>query len=410
MNTVAQQLFDFLTDMFYSPTKASLDMDALPTDFQELGRGLQYLQKCIAEATQLSHALAKGDLNYAFLPPPENEMAAPLKGLHASLKHLTWQTQQVAMGDYEQHINFMGEYADAFNTMIQQLDQRRTALLMEIERNQQKVVELKQSNRLLETVARQIPNWIIVVDIASKQWLFSNRDVRQMLLDAKEDGMFYDWLNQQIADIKNHALPLTTELELPLDDGMQSFHIDVQAIHWQEKDALAFVLTDVSQEKAQIRSLSNYAYYDALTDLPNRRYSMIVLDEWLAQKREFCLCFIDLDNLKHVNDTYGHDQGDQYLLSVVECLHMNFPDAVLSRIGGDEFMLLLPNTFDGDVIEQLNSLRFLMFEENPHPYIQSFSYGVVCVLANNILTASELLHNADSHMYDFKRNYKSHYI
>ena len=58
------------------------------------------------------------------LPSPDNEIAASLKSLHASLKHLTWQAQQVAKGDYNQRVDFMGDFSIAFNNMIEQLNQR----------------------------------------------------------------------------------------------------------------------------------------------------------------------------------------------------------------------------------------------------------------------------------------------
>ncbi|MDR3255153.1 MAG: response regulator [Synergistaceae bacterium] len=102
-------------------------MKELPSGCQNLGKGLKYFSECIHEMRSFASSLAKGDLSLK-LPSPGNEMAAPLKALHASLKHLTWQTQQVAKGDYQQRVKFMGDFAESFNTMIKQLENRLTEL------------------------------------------------------------------------------------------------------------------------------------------------------------------------------------------------------------------------------------------------------------------------------------------
>ena len=124
MDPVAKILFDYLRDVIYSPARAALDVDRLPEDFRDVGEGLKYLAGCVFEAKNLAHALSKGDLDSP-LPSPGNEIAAPLKALHASLKHLSWQSQQIAKGDYRQRVQFMGDFAAAFNTMVQQLEERR---------------------------------------------------------------------------------------------------------------------------------------------------------------------------------------------------------------------------------------------------------------------------------------------
>jgi signal transduction histidine kinase/CheY-like chemotaxis protein len=117
-----------LRDVLYRPAKAELSLGLLPDDFRELGQGLKYLAECIAETRELANALSKGNLD-SKLPSPNNEMASPLKALYASLKHLAWQTQQVARGDYKQRVDFMGDFANAFNSMIEQLDCQRADLI-----------------------------------------------------------------------------------------------------------------------------------------------------------------------------------------------------------------------------------------------------------------------------------------
>jgi signal transduction histidine kinase/ActR/RegA family two-component response regulator len=123
LQALDEYLFKYLRDVMYAPSKASLDLRRIPDDLQTLGKGLQFFCECAMESASLAKSLSKGVLGVP-LPSRQNEMAAPLKSLHATLSHLTWQTQQVAKGDYSQRVNFMGDFADAFNTMIQQLDER----------------------------------------------------------------------------------------------------------------------------------------------------------------------------------------------------------------------------------------------------------------------------------------------
>ena len=127
---VAEILFNYLHDIIYKPSEASLDIECLPEAFGDFGRGLQYFGSILSEMRTLAKELANGNLNCT-LPSRTNEIASPLKTLHASLRHLTWQTQQVAMGDYKQRVSFMGDFSTAFNNMIEQLEQRQKITLDE---------------------------------------------------------------------------------------------------------------------------------------------------------------------------------------------------------------------------------------------------------------------------------------
>ena len=131
LKPVADILFSYLRDIIYKPSGASLNVELLPDAFADFGKGLQYLGSIISETRDFAKELAVGNLNCA-PPPPANEIASPLKMLHSSLRHLTWQTQQVAKGDYNQRVNFMGDFSLAFNNMVELLEKRRKINLDEI--------------------------------------------------------------------------------------------------------------------------------------------------------------------------------------------------------------------------------------------------------------------------------------
>jgi PAS domain S-box-containing protein len=150
-------LFDYIRDLIYNPAHAALEVKELPPDFHDLGEGLRYLGECILETRKFANALSRGELNEES-PSRSNEIAAPLKSLQSSLQHLTWQTQQVAMGDYQQHVDFMGDFSRAFNTMIQQLEERRQKDVAAKSKLQQHI------NLLLEN----FPDIVLLFDIEGK--------------------------------------------------------------------------------------------------------------------------------------------------------------------------------------------------------------------------------------------------
>ena len=124
----------------------------------------------------------------------------------------------------------------------------------------------------------------------------------------------------------------------------------------------------------------------------------------------FVLCFVDIDWLKYVNDVFGHKEGDRYLHRVAGLLQFFSEDACVSRLGGDEFMVLASGFTEAAAETRLAALRD-SFDSVDYTtkggkiisYPRSVSYGVVEVKADNMLTAGDLLSLADDRMYAYKR-------
>jgi len=398
MNSAAEILQGYLKQVMHDPESAVLNVGELPEEFQELGNSMVAFCKCLADNARLAKGISKGNLNVK-LPRPDNELAAPLKALHASLRHLTWQTQQVAMGDYRQRVDFMGDFSDAFNTMIEQLDRRRTVLLEQIR-------TMMQSRSLYEMLAKQIEQQIIVTDADTSDILFVSSASND--LPVSDDGAteLLAWLKRQTDAMRGKSDIYVTELELPADGGKtQNFSVSVHPLRWDQYNAMAFVLADISAEREQMRKLQNIANFDTLTQLNNRRYGMETLEKWIAEKRSFALCFIDMDDLKQVNDRYGHEEGDRYIMAMSGAM-LNFsPNAVVCRIGGDEFMLLVENWDAEAAAQRMEQLRGSLVTAGAN-YDRSMSYGVISVGPDNTMQAGDLLAAADEKMYEYKRDYK----
>jgi diguanylate cyclase (GGDEF)-like protein len=401
-------LFAYLRDVVKNPAAASLDLQKLPESFQKLGKGLQYLVLCLTETIVLAKSLSQGDLNGPW-PSKGNDMASALKGLHATLKHLTWQTQQIAKGDYTHRVSFMGDFSIAFNSMVEQLDERREALLNEIETSHKKTIALALNNEFFERVTGQMSQWIVVINRDSREWVYANHDAEEILADSRMKRKLKLWMSEQCGVDSSEVGKNSAEFDLVSGAVRQSFSVTIHPISWHEREALAFVFTDISSAKERLHKLEEIAYRDTLTKAYNRHFGMEVLNEWLADRVPFIICFVDMDNLKFVNDKYGHSEGDNYIIRVAELLREFSAEALICRLGGDEFMILAQNWDEVSSVAHLERLRGCLLEYNDKPeafYINSISYGVVGVDADNTLSATELLGTADERMYNYKKAHK----
>jgi len=405
MDPVAEILFNYLRNAIYEPAKAKLDVESLPEGFRDLAKGLLFFVECTRETADIARDLSRGNL-YGAQPSQGNEVAAPLKTLCASLRHLTWQAKQVAQGDYNQKVDFMGEFAEAFNVMTEQLNVRQTALVGEIESGKRKMRALEQSKNLFEAISKQVPQWIIVVD-KTGVLRYINHPASDMLLDRIFEERLYGWLEQQVKTAK--LVPRNESLELFGNAKEQFFHVLVHELQWDEHESFVFILTDISSSRARMKKLEGMAYQDPLTKTYNRNYGMELLSEWLENRNTFICCFVDIDNLKYVNDKFGHGEGDNYILTVAKILRRFADNAIVCRLGGDEFMLLAVDWTADDACRRHEALRneLIALKTNAEiPYRHSISYGVVEIGADNSLTAGELLRKADEKMYEYKRAHK----
>ena len=112
-------------------------------------------------------------------------------------------------------------------------------------------------------------------------------------------------------------------------------------------------LRDISERKKQEETIKHMAFHDTLTDLPNRKLYMQHLQRDLERAKRknemLAVMFLDLDNFKVVNDSLGHDVGDKLLKEVARRLAGSLRKSdVVSRLGGDEFTILLPSLSNPD--------------------------------------------------------------
>ncbi len=182
-------------------------------------------------------------------------------------------------------------------------------------------------------------------------------------------------------------------------------------------DHFVSVFSDITLRKNHEQALKKIAYFDELTGLPNRTLLSDRMSQGIAQTQRnentMSVCFLDLDGFKEVNDTFGHAVGDKLLIEVTHrisnCLRKI---DTLSRIGGDEFVLLLLDLSHAD--EFINSVERIL-DVLQQPFLIegdtitiSVSIGVT-LFPENDNDADTLLRHADQAMYMAKQKGKNQY-
>ncbi len=193
-------------------------------------------------------------------------------------------------------------------------------------------------------------------------------------------------------------------------DG-QIAYIQWSARWSEDHNVRVAVARDITKHKQLLEQLQHIAFYDPLTQLPNRALFEDRLQQSLARARReqgmLALCFVDLDKFKEVNDQYGHAAGDLCLTKVAELLlHSVRETDTVARLGGDEFVIVMDAvTEQSAVLSSLHNLLLKLqqpFVFEQHQLQLSASIGIALFPAHGQDQAS-LLAAADRAMYKAKQ-------
>lgn len=197
--------------------------------------------------------------------------------------------------------------------------------------------------------------------------------------------------------------------------------VNVQSVPSPDSDATGRlwngVVIDMTEQKVAEEKINQLAYYDALTQLPNRRLLRERLEKAISKSVEgeeyAALLFIDVDRFKQLNDSYGHAQGDLMLQQIGSRLHNLVRDRdTVSRLGGDEFVVLLSRlTNDADkaaaevevVLQKIERLLSQPFEFGQQAARITLSTGITLIDGRE-LDIDAILQQADQAMYRAKES------
>lgn len=174
-------------------------------------------------------------------------------------------------------------------------------------------------------------------------------------------------------------------------------------------------IRDITTRRNAEEAINKLAFYEPLTGLPNRRLFLDRLNQAFAhsarEENYGAIIFLDLDNFKSLNDTRGHDIGDQLLIQVAERIKNQLrEDDTVSRLGGDEFVILLQNLSNSqeaalfaarEIAEKLLQSICVPYLLNGFDHHGSSSIGV-CLFSGYTVSQDELLKRADAAMYQAK--------
>ncbi len=187
-----------------------------------------------------------------------------------------------------------------------------------------------------------------------------------------------------------------------------------ELVDYQGEECILTGIMDITEKRKIEEELSKYASTDMLTGILNRRMGMKIIQELINESKnkymEFVLCFIDINDLKIVNDTYGHLEGDNYIKTfcrlIIQEIH---EDDMFFRMGGDEFIIVFMNKTMHEV-ENLWRRLLQSFDRTNKlsslPYPITASHGLFHFKSGMKFDLEQIIDNADRQMYKEKLLHK----
>ncbi|WP_406663396.1 EAL domain-containing protein [Gallaecimonas sp. GXIMD1310] len=281
------------------------------------------------------------------------------------------------------------------------------------------ISKLKKTEEMLKLLAQSFRNISDAICICTPDFVIQevNDSFSSIMGVSRDEAVGQVWsfalYNERFLDQVKATLDRTgrwhDEIEAKRKGGeIFPIEITIDKVYDEEKDSHSFVavFSDISERKEKERELERLTNTDALTSLPNRSFFMSSLDALVRKKQAFALMVLDLNNFKQVNDSLGHQYGDQLLLEISERLqYVMSANHTLYRLGGDEFAVVIEQLIKLDEITRLSGILhrqlFAPFYLRGEEINITAAIGAV-VYPEDGETPEHLLRNADAAMYHAK--------
>ncbi|MCK0470064.1 bifunctional diguanylate cyclase/phosphodiesterase [Halalkalibacter sp. APA_J-10(15)] len=238
-----------------------------------------------------------------------------------------------------------------------------------------------------------------------------NQPIRDVLID---DGQTVERLFQSVMTGEGWS----GDIRFLRHEG-ESFWSALSITKVEQQSGICYyigIMRDISEKKAKEEKLTYLSNYDQLTKLPNRHMLMVLAESAIRQEEHesgrLDILFFDLDRFEKINKNYGYEMGDQLILQVAQRLRHIVGESIVSRVSGDEFIILLKNYTHTKTLEMIEQI-FRAFERpfaiGNHTFIVTISMGVSSFPENGG-DVTTLLQNADSALFHAKMEGRNHYV
>lgn len=274
------------------------------------------------------------------------------------------------------------------------------------------VTNLNNIDKELEILLQSLPFAVIVLD-SDNNVLNVNTTFTEKFHISEEDisrQNYHTWRNTALIPDNSIASDMSENV-MKLADRDEYFLVFETPIVDIFHNHIGFfcVLQDVTTELKLRQQIIHSANTDFLTGLYNRRY----LYEYMklqGSNHPVSLFSIDLDNFKHINDTYGHQFGDKTIVTSAKLIEEHFPDGFVARMGGDEFLVvLMGNCGQEELVRRASSLLESFkrqFSQRSEWSQVSASIGITCATLGT-MPLEDMIHCSDLALYEAKNAGKS---
>ena len=172
------------------------------------------------------------------------------------------------------------------------------------------------------------------------------------------------------------------------------------------------IVRDITRMKEKEEMLKKLAERDALTNAYNRRMLYTLLEREIERiKRNghsITVIYIDVDNLRDINNSFGHKIGDYVLTEMTKTLFSNLRKTdIVARMGGDEFIVVMPDMRKEDAEKVISRIRYILTKKSAHlPFKMDFSFGAFQISPEEIRNTEDIISSADKEMYKMKNRKK----
>lgn len=349
---------------------------------------------------------------------PDKELLPPMWQQKFAYMQMEWQGLKQYLNELE-HGNLAAPPPEGNSEMCQHAQRLHHSLQVLQKRHQERlsdenvsemdkdwyIQEIEATQQVMFHVITHMHSGVRAMDLATGKVIYENEyRQKQREVNPKRERIIVKNLEEWPKHCKE-VWYITMQSDKLSQQPLEIWMVQSFLWNWQGRPAVIHVLTDYSEEHMRQKKMEQAAFTDSLTGLYNRRYGRMQADLLMKNQIPFLFCFIDMDGLKRINDTMGHAKGDMAITAVANALQRVFRhDDTIIRIGGDEFIVILPQCNDLQLAEHRFIVAHQLLEKTEFPFSITFSYGIEPVAAGDKRSIGEILNVADQKMYQHKQS------